>query len=126
MVDTPYRSGPVGLHENEICVLVALVRIMVGLDRRFSEGEADSIGAIALEVGEDSFWTHMRASYESELTLHEVMALAAAVERQEAHETIYGSLFELAANGGIEPEEGGLLRRLAQLWKLEVEVPSAT
>lgn len=102
-------------------LLVALVRIMVGLDQEFTAGESVSIAAIAVEVGEDSFWTHMRGSYQEELNLADTLKLAASVERAEAHEAIYGSLFELATNDGIELAESGLLDRLAHLWKLEVK-----
>jgi len=120
MVDSPYRSGPIGLEENEMRVLVALVRLMIGVDERFSEGEAGAVGAIALEVGEDSFWTHMQASYDRQLSAEDALRAASALERAEAHETIYAYLADLASHDGFEPEELGLLERLAELWQLSI------
>ncbi|MBT8494821.1 MAG: hypothetical protein KJO07_17320 [Deltaproteobacteria bacterium] len=116
--DGVYRRGPVGLHEHELQALVILVRVLVGLDHKFTEGEADSVSSIALEVGEESFWTHMQASYDQELRLESALELAKKVERQEARNAVFVSLADLASADGISVSEQGLLTRLEQLWDI--------
>ena len=78
------RQGPIGLKEQEFEALVALIRVMVGMDSDFTEAESDAIGSIAIEVGEEAFWRHMQEAAKAELTLQGVLDLAKGVERTDA------------------------------------------
>jgi len=120
MAEGQNRQGPVGLQEHELEALVALIRIVVGLDEVFSEEESDAIGSIALEVGEEAFWPHMQASQQRELSLPAVIELAKAVERKEAREAIFISVQALASSDSTDRAEAGVLQRLQQLWNLDL------
>ena len=105
------------LHEHELYALVVLVRVLVGLDFEFSDGEADWIHVIAGEVGEETFWRHLKESQGvDEMTVLQVMAAAKAVLRPGAQQVIYRQLAALAVSDGVAVVEKGLLARLRQIW----------
>ncbi len=115
-MDTRSETGAVGLHAAELDALVALARVLVGIDDDTSPEEADQLGLIALEVGEESFWRHLKASCEQPLDLERALELAGRVERQTAREAIFGLLESIAEADGVEPAEAALLDRLRGLW----------
>jgi len=115
-MDTRSETGAVGLQPAELDALVGLARVLVGIDEDTSPEEADQLGLIAVEIGEETFWRHMEASYGRALDLDTVLELAGAIQRQEAREAIFALLESLAGADGIEPSETALLDRLRALW----------
>lgn len=105
---------------DDVRAYMGLIRLMIGLDKRFSPGEAEHLARLATEIGEDEFWEHMQRSYDSETSREDIWKLAAGIEDREVQETIYGNLYELSIAGGIDADEEHLLDELQQLWGLEV------
>ena len=108
------------LADDEKAVFAALVRLMVRLDMNFSDEEAGAIQKISNELGHKDFWALMEKSATADTSADDVLARAKSVERKEAQELIYGNLYELSVEGGIEPAEAELLDRLAAQWSLEI------
>jgi hypothetical protein len=99
--------------------LGTLVRVVVGVDGRYSTEEAEALDRAAEELGADDFWGAVRAAGRAHHAEEEIKAEARAVERQEARETIYGALFTIAASGSIVGSEGWVLDWLAETWGIE-------
>lgn len=106
----------------QLRAFMGLIRLMIGLDKRFSADEASFLESIAEDLGPDEFWKHMEASYEEGLSADEVWELVAGIDDRDVQETIYGNLYELSIAGGIDQAESTLLDRLADQWNLEVTV----
>ena len=106
--------------------LGTLVRVVVGVDGRYSTEEAEALDRAAEELGADGFWAAVRAAGRAHHDDEEIKAEAREVERQEARETIYGALFTIAASGSIVGSEGWVLDWLAETWKIETsEAPAS-
>ena len=104
--------------------LGTLVRVVVGVDGKYSPEEADALDRAAEELGADEFWEAVRAAGREHHDEEEIKAEARAVERQEARETIFGALFEIAASGSIVGSEGWVLDWLTGAWDLRTEAPA--
>jgi len=104
--------------DGEIPALVALIRKLVGIDRKYTADEAGAIGEIAEMVGPASFWQHMDAAYRRELSAEETWQLAGTVTRKRAQKTILDSLRQLAVSDGIDPRELEIFDQLTTMWKL--------
>jgi len=104
--------------DGEIPALVALIRKMVGIDRKYTADEAGAIAEIAEMVGPEAFWEHMDAAYRRELSPQETWQLAGAVTRKRAQKTILDSLRQLAISDGIDPRELEIFEQLTTMWKL--------
>ena len=105
--------------EPERHALGSLVRVTVGVEGEYLPDEYAALDQAAEELGKEDFWELVERSGREQHTEEIVKAQARAVERQEARETIYGVLFNLAAAGSIVREEGKLLDWLAGAWELE-------
>ena len=101
--------------------LGALIRLIVRVDGEYSEDEASGLHAAASELGEDAFWELLNESSENDGE-SAARELARLVDRQEAQEQIYGTLYTIALAGSIEARETALLDWLADTWKLDVVV----
>lgn len=99
-------------------VLGTLVRVMVGADGRISSAEYEGLQDAAAELGDEEFWEIVNQAGSHSLGEDEARAEAAAVDRQEAQEAIYGVLFSIAAAGTIEVQESRLLEWVADTWNL--------
>lgn len=111
--------------EPEKTALGTLARLVVALDGEYSLSESTQLQAAAAELGEEEFWRVVRDAGRQHHSEEIVTTQAAAVERQEARETIYGVLFNIAAAGSIVNREGHLLDQLATAWRLETEIRGA-
>ena len=107
------------MNADERLALGSLVRLMVGADGRFSPGEDASLQQAAEHLGEDLFWQAVEEAGHLDSDDEPVKARAQAVERQEVRETIYRTLFEIAAAGSIVDAEGRILDWLSEAWSLE-------
>ena len=99
--------------------LGSLVRVMVGVDGKYTPEESAGMDQAAEALGEDDFWQVVEAAGHEHHTEEIVRDQARAVERKEAQEAIYEVLFALAAAGSIAREEGDFLDWLAGAWGLE-------
>ena len=99
--------------------LGTLVRVVVALDGEYSIDESDQMQQAATELGEEEFWDLLRATGRQPHSEAIVKAQTREVERQEARETIYGVLFDIAAAGSIVAQEDQLLDQLAKTWNLK-------
>ena len=99
--------------------LGSLVRVIVGVDGKYTPEESADLQQAAEELGEDDFWQLVDAAGHQHHTEDIVKDQARAVERKEAQETIYGVLFGVATAGSIAREEGDFLDWLASTWSLE-------
>ena len=109
------------LSASEKDVFAALVRLAVRMDLNFSDEEAGAIQKISNEIGHKEFWALMEKSADLDEGPDEILERAKTVTRAEAHELIYGNLFELTLQGGIDTHEEDMLTRLTAIWNLEVE-----
>jgi len=105
--------------QQEKLVLVGLARLMVRLDHEFTEEEAGALAHLIDELGSDQFWKLIDES--SALEDEAIRKAAAEIEREEAQEMIYGSLYEVAIAGSIDEGENELLDWLEETWNLEVQ-----
>ena len=103
--------------DGEKQALGALVRVLVGVDGKYTPAEFAGLQKTADYLGEDEFWQVVNDSGHRHLDPE----LAGAVERPEAREAIYGVLFGIAAAGTVIKEEGKLLDWLAETWQLATE-----
>ena len=99
--------------------LGSLVRVIVGVDGKYTPEESAGLDQAAEVLGVDDFWQVVEDAGHEHHTEDIVKDQARAVERQEAKETIYEVLFGLAAAGSIAREEGDVLEWLAGTWGLE-------
>ncbi len=105
--------------------LGTLVRVVVGVDGRYTTEEAEALDRAAADLGADEFWAAVRAAGRAHHDEEEIKAEARAVERQEARETIYGALFTIAASGSISGSEGWVLDWLTEAWGIETSEAEA-
>lgn len=110
------------MHDAEKTALGTLTRLIVALDGDYTPAESVQLQAAAAELGEDEFWQVIQAAGEQSPDDDAVATQAAAVERQEAQETIYSVLFSIAAAESIVKREGHVLDQLATAWGLETEI----
>ncbi len=102
----------------EKLALGSLVRVIVGVDGKYTAEESTGLRQAAEELGEDDFWQVVDDSAHEHHTEEIVKDQARAVDRKEAQETIYGVLFSIATAGSIAREEGDVLDWLAGTWSL--------
>jgi hypothetical protein len=107
-----------GFSHAEKLAFIGLARLMIRADNEMSEEEAQSLGHLAREIGEDEFWQLTEEAGATEAA--EIKRLAESISRVEAQEIIYGNLFELAQGGSILPDEAKLLDWLAEIWRLDI------
>ncbi len=112
--------------DSEKQALGALVRVLVGVDGEYSAAEVAGLQKTAEYLGEDEFWELVNASGHRHLDQEVLAKLAAAVERPEGREAIYGVVFGVAAAGTVVDEEGKLLDWLAEAWGLETRTGEET
>ena len=103
----------------------ALLRAMVGADGSTSPEESADLKAAANQLGADEFWSLMRETPGTDYPPDAIRRRAAAVERQQVQETIYGVLFSLATAGSVLGEEAKLLDWLATTWNITGSGPEA-
>jgi len=107
------------LTRDEQLVLLALVRLMIQQDGQFSAEEAAELQTITDELGEEDFWSLAQQAAEKMQDEAAIRHHAERVTRPAAHALIYGTLFDLAAQGSIVSDEGALLEWLQSVWQLE-------
>jgi hypothetical protein len=108
------------LDPSEKLALAGLLRLAVKLGHD-AEEEADRVAHIAAQLGPDQ----LRALVDraAEVIDDDETAFKAhmrAVTRPEAQELIYGTVYESAILGSLEPAERELLDWVAELWRLPV------
>ena len=102
----------------EKLTLVGLARLMVRLDYQFSQEEAGALGHLIDELGDEQFWKLVEDS--AGIAPDDLRERAAGITSEDAQEMIYGSLYEIAIAGSIDPSENDLLDWLEDTWGLEV------
>jgi predicted DsbA family dithiol-disulfide isomerase len=124
MSTTPYRkkgkTSLADLEASEMRILAQLARVLVRSDAEVSEAERAQLELLANEAG-DSFWKVMEEVTALEETSDEIVKKAAEVGDKDAHELIYGALYELSIRDGIDAGENDVLDKLAAGWNLEIE-----
>ena len=104
------------LDANEQHAFVALVRLMIRADGRFTAPEVDALMRLAERLGRPRFWSLMNESVSLFPTRQDVLRLAGAVERLQVRAWIVRTLTDLAAVDGVHPREDDLLEQLTYLW----------
>lgn len=140
MSDVEQLSG------SELLALAALLRTAIRQDGAFSDDERAILSRIALAVGSSEGGetpasmsafrqTSRRTGPIGEAGLYELLDLAGtelpnddaikeavrAVTRQDARETIYGLVFEIASSDTVQHSENRLLDWLVEEWELRIE-----
>jgi uncharacterized tellurite resistance protein B-like protein len=105
----------------ERIALVALLDLVVAADRDHTDDEAEAVRALIARVGEES--------YQEAVDAHDerfgdddgdLRAFLESLGRQEARETIYEAVLEVAMPDAIGPSEAELLDWLAKAWGVTV------
>lgn len=122
---TAYRENALAsladLDGAEKRVLAKLVRLVVRSDGELTGAEREHIGHIAGEAGTDEFWKLMDEASASGDDAEQILKQAEALKGVDAHEMIYGALYELSIQDGTGAGENDVLDRLAAAWKLEIK-----
>ena len=120
------RDSLAHLDQSERRIFAELVRLLVRSDGELSDSERDHINRLAGEAGREEFWKFMDEAANSEKTADDILAGAEGVGEEDAHELIYGALYELSISDGIDAGENDILERLAATWKLNIhDVPES-
>lgn len=109
--------------EFEKRTLATLVRVMVGVDGKYTDAETTRLEQAANELGADEFWREVEAAGHEPHTEESIRDRARAIERKAVQTTIYKTLFGIAAAGAIVGPEGDLLDWLAATWGLKTPEP---
>lgn len=115
------RDSLADLDAGENRVLAELVRLLVRSDDKLSGAEREQIARIADEVGDDDFWKMMDEAASSGAEPEAVLKAAESIGAKDAQELIYGALFDLSIQDGIDPGENDVLDRLQAMWELQIE-----
>lgn len=105
--------------------LGSLICLVVGADGATSPEESSGLQEVAVELGEDDFWTLVRKTHAESYSRDAVLAQARAVERKDAQQQIYNVVFSIASEGSIMGDEGQLLGWLANTWDIDMGQPDS-
>ncbi len=108
------------LDKSEKTALAKLVRLMARSDGDLSQVEREKIDSIAVDAGGDSFWALLDEAAEAEKSQATILEEVAAVGTADAHEIIYGALYELSIVEAGGAGENELLDALATGWNLAI------
>ena len=105
------------LTNEERLALGGLAHALLGVDRAYSEEEADRAQEVAEELGDpEGFWAAVEQAQESIASADELRAITLTVTRAEARELILDVLESLAAAETMTPAEQKMLDELRGLW----------
>jgi hypothetical protein len=106
------------LTEQELLVLVGLVKLVVHADREVSPAERAVLGRVQEVVGAVAWNTAVRTARERYVAIDVLEADARAVERREVRHAIHDLLVELAGSDEIIDAEAHVLQWVVQEWGL--------
>ena len=107
------------LEQHERVVLAVLLRLAVMSDGTVSDDEAVDIDIIAEAWGIEAYRQLLAESQETVRDMQQLKEKAARVERPEARELIFGTIYEVAATDAITNLEGELLDALSEMWGIQ-------
>lgn len=114
------RESISDLDGSEKAALAKLIRLMARSDGDLSAEERAKIDSIAIDAGGDSFWALLDAAAASEDDQATILAQVASVGTSDAHEIMYGALYELSIAEAGGDGENELLEQIAAGWKLAI------
>ncbi len=114
------RESISDLDDGEKAALAKLIRLVARADGDLSPQERAKIDSIAIDAGGDSFWALLDAAAASEDDQATILAQVAAVGTSDAHEIMYGALYELSIADSSGEGENELLDQIAAGWKLAI------
>tara|TARA_R110002096_G_scaffold44524_10_gene119926 strand:+ start:26783 stop:27166 length:384 start_codon:yes stop_codon:yes gene_type:complete len=121
------RESISDLDGSEKAALAKLIRLMARSDGDLSAEERAKIDSIAIDAGGDSFWALLDAAAASEDDQATILAQVASVGTSDAHEIMYGALYELSIAEAGGDGENELLEQIAAGWKLSIgDAPEAS
>jgi hypothetical protein len=110
------------LNADERIALVGLLKAAILSNGRVSEEEVAEVQQIVDAIGEEAY---QRALDEFESRFPDepsFMKFLTTIDRQEARELIYGTIFQGATADAIDSHESELLTWLAEEWHVEVAI----
>ena len=114
------RESISDLDDSEKAALAKLIRLVARSDGDLSAEERGKIDSIAIDAGGDTFWALLDAAAASEDDQATILAQVASVGTSDAHEIIYGALYELSIVEAGGNGENELLDQIAAGWKLTI------
>ncbi len=108
------------LDVSEKTALAQLVRLMARADGDLSQEERAKIDSIAIDGGGDAFWALLDDAAEAEKDQATILAEVANIGTADAHEIIYGVLYELSIVEAGGAGENEILDALAASWNLAI------
>jgi hypothetical protein len=114
------RESISDLDDSERAALAKLIRLVARSDGDLSIEERGKIDSIAIDAGGDSFWKLLDAAAASEESQEAILAQVASVGTSDAHEIIYGALYELSIVEAGGDGENELLDQIAAGWNLAI------
>lgn len=108
--------------KDEKIALVGLIEHLLMADKVVSLEETQSLRNVVSEIGEHAYRSliHDYRSIISNIDSFKQFLLN--IERQEAREEIYGTLFEIAEADFFDENESELLDWLAKEWNLDINI----
>jgi len=114
------RESLADLDDSEKQLLAQLIRVVVRSDGSFSDAEREHLDGLAALLGGDAFFTLISEVAQLEEDTDAIVSKAAGIGQKDAHELIYGALYELSIVDGTDGGENELLDKLAKGWELQI------
>ncbi len=108
------------LNKDEQIALAGLLEFVVLATGHVNDDEEHEIDAIVEAIGEESYRVAVDEVDKRFSDEQALRGFLTKIDRQEAREVIYGTVFEAAMTDTVEGRESALLEWLAKEWKVEV------
>jgi uncharacterized tellurite resistance protein B-like protein len=109
------------LNKDEQLALAGLLEYVVLASGHVTDEEENEIQTIVEALGEDSYRAALEEVDKRFTDEPALRAFLGKIDRQDARELIYGTIFEAAMADTVEGRESALLDWLAEAWKIEVQ-----
>jgi uncharacterized tellurite resistance protein B-like protein len=112
------------LDDTERLALMALLRLIISVDRQVTQPEGQLLERVADEMGRDVFLAAREDAAERLANASDLKAALAAVTRQEARSLLYNLAWEVAESDELIAGEIKHLAWVAEQWGIEVDPSS--
>ena len=110
------------LSKDEKIALVGLVERLIMADNMVSPEESSEFGKVVGAIGEDDYRTLVHNYKIIYRDLSQFKQFLQTIERQEARELIYGTLFQIAEVDFFDETESEILDWLVKEWNIDIKL----
>jgi hypothetical protein len=109
------------LSEQELLVLVGLVKLVVHADREVTPAEREILGRLQATIGAETWNAAVRTARDRYTSIEQLEHDARAVERAEVRRAVHETLVEIAGADEVIEAEAQVLQWVVQEWGLADE-----